>query len=316
MKHKHEGWGWMLAVDFFFAGMGGGMLVIAAIIELFIGDGHTSFFANLLGPAFMCVGCGFLVLELGRPLQSWRVFMNPRAILTAGAWIMTLAIIAGLGYAAFGLEPGWFGSENFSWQQDQSLIRKLLSVVCLVTGLVVATYPGILLARHKGRPFWVGPGLVPLFLLSSLVTGAAAHFLSGFVVAPQAPPTVWNVFPALAAGLLLFQLVLWVAYIYVKRTGASEAEAASALKWIKGESSASFQYLFLVAGTLVPLILLLQSSAALKIAGSLLVLLGGVVMRCLVIQAGQDRTWLPGEQKYRSRLPHGDEAFIKAWSKS
>ena len=24
MSTKHEGWGWMLAVDFFFAGMGGG----------------------------------------------------------------------------------------------------------------------------------------------------------------------------------------------------------------------------------------------------------------------------------------------------
>jgi protein NrfD len=315
MKNKHEGWGWMLAVDFFFAGMGGGMLVLAALIELFIGEGRTSFFGNLLGPLFMCVGCGFLVLELGRPLQSWRVFMNPKAILTAGAWIMSLAIVVGLAYAAFDLQPGWFGSESFAWQRDQFLIRKLLSVVCLFTGLVVATYPGILLARHKGRPFWVGPGLVPLFLLSSLVTGAAAQFLSGFVVAPQALPNVWASLPALAGVLLFFQLVLWVAYIYVKRTGATEAEAASALRWISGDKSGTFKYEFLLTGTLIPMVLMMTSSATLQGVGALLVLVGGVVMRCLVVNAGQDRTWLPGELKYRARLPHGDEAFLKAWGK-
>jgi len=306
----------MLAVDFFFAGMGGGMLVLAGMIELFIGEARTSFLGNLLGPVFMGVGCGFLVLELGRPFQSWRVFMNPKAILTAGAWIMSLAMVAGLAYAAFGIDPRWFGSESFRWQQDQYPVRKLLSVVCVITGLVVATYPGVLLARHKGRPFWVGPGLIPLFLLSSLATGSAAHFLSGFLIAPEALSPVWASLPSLAGGLLFFQLVLWLGYIYVKRTGATAAEAASAQKWIDGEHAGSFRYGFLFAGTLLPLILLLQPLPALKAAGAVLVLLGGVVMRCLVVHSGRDRTWLPGEQKYRGRLPHGDEAFLKAsWNR-
>jgi len=316
MKTKHEGWGWMLAVDFFFAGMGGGMLVLAGIVELFVGEGRTSFAGNLLGPVFMGVGCCFLVLELGRPLQAWRVFMNPRAILTAGAWIMTLAMIAGLGYAAFGLDPAWFGRATFPWQQELSLVRKILAVVCVLTGLVVATYPGALLARHKGRPFWVGPGLIPLFLISSLVTGVAAHFLSGFALAPGVYSPVWSSLPSLAAGLLFFQLLFWIGYLYVKRTGATVAEAASAQKWISGENSASFKFGFMLAGTIVPLILLLQPLPALQALGSVLVLVGGVVMRCMVVNAGRDRTWLPGEQKYRGRLPHGDEAFLRAtWNR-
>jgi protein NrfD len=49
--------------------------------------------------------------------------------------------------------------------------------------------------------------------------------------------------------------------------------------------------------------------------GALLVLVGGVVMRCLVVYAGEDRTWMPGEQKYRKRLPTGDEPFLKAWNR-
>lgn len=314
MKTRHEGWGWMLAVDFFFAGMGGGMLVLAAIIELFIGEGRTSFLGNLLGPVFMGVGCGFLVLELGRPLQSWRVFMNPKAILTLGAWIMSFAMVAGLCYAAFGLDAAWFGQALFPWQQEFAALRKLLALVCLLTGLVVASYPGVLLARLKGRPFWVGPGLMPLFLLSSLVTGSAAHFLSSLMLAAP-DPSLSGYLPALGAGLLFFQLLLWPGYIYIKRTGASRAEAESARKWIDGESAASFQAGFLLAGTILPLVLLLLPYQQWQGVGALLVLLGGVIMRCLVVQAGRDRTWLPGEQKYRERLPHGDEAFLRAWNR-
>ena len=209
MSTKHEGWGWMLAVDFFFAGMGGAMLVIAGIIELFIGDGRTSLIGNLLGPIFMCIGCCFLVFELGRPFQSWRVFMNPKAILTCGAWIMSIAIVVGLVYASFGLNPAWFGMEKLFWQ-DWHMLRKLLAVIGIVTGLVVATYPGVLLARHKGRPFWVGPGIITLFLLSSMVTAVAAHYLSSLVLPPPVVPGVLDLFARLGrraavlpAGLLV-----------------------------------------------------------------------------------------------------------------
>ncbi|MHB8123606.1 MAG: NrfD/PsrC family molybdoenzyme membrane anchor subunit [Desulfuromonadaceae bacterium] len=314
MKNKHEGWGWMLAVDFFFAGMGGGMLVIAGIVELFIGEGRTSLVGNLLGPIFMCIGCIFLVFELGRPFQSWRVFMNPKAILTVGAWIMSIAIVVGLAYASFGLNPAWLGMEKLFWQ-DWSGLRKVLAAVGLLTGLVVATYPGVLLSRHKCRPFWVGPGMITLFLLSSIVTGVAAQFLSGLILPPVAVPGVMQALPALAGGLLFFQLIIWIGYIWVKRTGGTEAEAASAQRWIDGDISLSFKSLVMLLGTLAPMILLLQSSLVAQAVGALLVLLGGVTIRCLVVRAGSDRTWLPGEQKYKGRLPFGDEAFLKAWNK-
>jgi hypothetical protein len=34
MKPEEDVWGWMLSTDFFLAGMGGAMLVIAALIDL------------------------------------------------------------------------------------------------------------------------------------------------------------------------------------------------------------------------------------------------------------------------------------------
>lgn len=306
MSNKHQTWGWMLAVDFFFAGLGGGMMAIAAAVELF-GGARMSPLANLLGPACMCIGCGFLTLELGRPLRAWRVFMNPKAILTIGAWTMTFAIVSGFIYAAMS-----FPFDLIFWR-DWTILGKCLAVINLVTGLIVATYPGVLLGRQKGRPFWVGPGIMALFLLSSMVTASALHFLSGLLL-PAPAVNIWRALPALIAALLLLQLLLWSGYLWIKQNGATALEAASARRWTSGDLSFAFKAVFMVLGTVVPLILALLASSTAQALGAILVLVGGVTMRLLTVRSGEDRTFLPGEQRYRLRLPTGNEEFLhKNW---
>lgn len=304
MKHKEDVWGWMLAVDFFFAGMGAAMLVITGLVDFTLGPGQTSLLANFLAPVFIAIGASFLILELGRPFQSWRVFLNPKAILTIGAWNMLVAIGCGVIYASFGI-PGipWAG-----W----IFIRQLLAVVMVLVGIVVATYPGVLLARHKSRPFWTGPGLVGLFMISSLVTGVGAHMLSTMVV-PAQSNTLSTVLPPVLAGLLALQLLLWGGYMWVKRTGATLPEAEAVASWINGDQALAFWGGLLGLGTLLPLVLVLLPSQGAVAVGAVLVLLGGLLMRWMVVHAGEHRTWLPGEQNYLSRLPEGDESFLKAW---
>lgn len=303
MSQKHETWGWMLAVDFFFAGMGGAMLVIAGLAELFLGSGMTLLLGNFTGPIAIGIGASLLVLELGRPFQSWRVFMNPKAILTFGAWNMLLAIGSGIIFASFGIAV-------LPWS-SMVLIRKLFAVFSILFGLVVATYPGVLLARHKARPFWTGTGIMGLFLISSLVTGAATHILCGIILPPPSP-VVLKALPWLTAGLLALQLILWIGYVWIKYSGTTEREALAAKRWISGNYATAFKGGLLLAGSLLPLVLLMFTAISSQAAGSLLVLFGGLLMRLLVVYSGQDRTWLPGEQKYRSRLPLGNEEFLKA----
>ncbi|MBP1764604.1 MAG: Polysulfide reductase NrfD [Firmicutes bacterium] len=307
MSQKHEVWGWMLAVDFFFAGMGGGMLVILGILDLFVGEGRISLLAPFMAAVFIGIGSSLLILELGRPFQALRVFVNPKAILTFGAWCMSFALTFALVYLSFGFDMFFWSS----W----IVARKIVAILCFVFGLIVATYPGILLGRHKGRPFWHGPGIMILFLLSSLVTGVAAHVLCGLIVKPATITDVLGTFPAWTAGLLAFQLLLWFGYMWVKKSGGTTAEAVATERWLSGDLSSSFKVGFIGLGTIVPLILSLSSSPAAQAVGAVLVLLGGALMRMLVVRGGEDRTWFPGEQKYRSRLPKGNEAFLKAWNK-
>lgn len=306
MSEKHQTWGWMLAVDFFFAGMGGAMLVVAAIIDLFIGPNQVSLLGNIVGPLCMCVGCGFLILELGRPFGGWRVFMNPKAILTFGAWMMTFAIISGFIYASFSVDF------NLFFWREWDFFRKLIALVNIITGLVVATYPGVLLGRHKGRPFWVGPGIMGLFLISSMVTALAAHYLCGLLTPVEG--SVLNSLPKLISALLLTQCLLWVGYLWIKSTGTTALESASAQRWISGDFSKEFKLSFMLIGTLVPLIMFLTSVSFLHVLAALMVMFGGVKMRMMTVTSGRDRTFLPGEELYRSRLPQGDEKFLnKRW---
>ncbi|MDR1604283.1 MAG: polysulfide reductase NrfD [Gracilibacteraceae bacterium] len=301
VKHHDDNWGWMLAADFFFAGMGAAAVAAAGVLT-FAAPGLSSPLVGAVGAVGVGIGALLLILELGKPLRAWRVFTNPKAILTFGAWNMTLT--AGLGFVLAS-----FAFPIFPWA-GVAILEKLVAGLCVLCGLIVAAYPGVLLARHKARPFWHGPGLIPLFLLSSLATGLALHLLCNAAL----PAPNQALVQPLAVGtalLLLLQAVLWVAYVYVKRSTGTEHEVAAAERWAKGDLAPGFG-LFLAGGMVLPGLLVGLSAPALQVGGALLALGGGALMRLWVIKGGENRTFLPGEQLFRSRLPIGDEAFIRA----
>ncbi|MDR1961684.1 MAG: polysulfide reductase NrfD [Gracilibacteraceae bacterium] len=304
MESKHgDNWGWMLAVDFFFAGMGGAAVATAGILD-FAGLGLTSAAAGFAGAVCIGIGALLLILELGKPLRAWRVFTNPKAVLTFGAWNMTLA--AGLGFAF-----GTFALPFAPWAGVIAL-KKIVAGLGVITGLIVAAYPGVLLARHKARPFWHGPGIIALFLTSSLVTGLSLHLLCHALL-PAANPVLMGPLSIAAVILLALQLVFWLGYILVKRSAGTEYEAAAAERLVSGDLAAGF-LAYLAGGTLLPLLLIGQASPVLTALGALLTVGGGALMRLLTIKAGEYRTWLPGEQSFRARLARGDEAFMTAWA--
>jgi len=304
MKHKDDVWGWMLAVDFFLAGMGGAMLVIAGLTHFIWGIQQISILAAIAAPIFISMGAGLLILELGRPFQGWRVFIKPKAILTIGAWNMLLAIGFGFLYASCFI-PG------IPWKDAVSL-QNISAGLSAFTGLVVAIYPGILLGRHKARPFWTGPGMVVLFFTSSLVTGFAAHQLSDMIVRP-AEGNITKYLPWAIAILLIFQVIIWFSYLFVKYSGTTEREQKSILTWVTGDLSILFWIGFAFLGTLLPFILTLTGRFLAVAIADILIIAGGALMRWMVIHAGGERTWLPGEEIYRKRLPQGNELFLKSW---
>ena len=302
MTHHEDIWGWMLAVDFFLAGMGAAVLAIAAIVDL-ASAGTIPLPVRLAAPALIAMGAGLLVLELGKPFEGWRVFMNPKSILTLGAANMTLAILFGTAKACMYLPAVAEHMEIVSNLRMQAA----LSFVLLALGIFVASYPGVLLARHVARPFWTGPGISVLFTLSSFLTAAALIELTNEFFPSQQSFHVNRLLLALVA----LQTILWPTYLYIKRTGTTKREAEGARKWICGSMAPAFWIGVFGCGSLFPFITLLVAPK-LAILSAVLVLIGGAGMRYMVVLSGKERTWITGEQFYYSRLPRGDEPFLRS----
>jgi protein NrfD len=295
VKHKEVEWGWMLAVDFFFAGMGGGMLFVTGLLYLINGTNSTSTLGNFIGIIFIAVGSAFLSLELGRPFQAWRVFMNPKALLTWGAWNMIFVMGAAFVYLLLSL----FGA-------GPSVLQTLCAIVMAVCGLFVAVYPGVLLGQHGARPFWTGPGIVVIFLIASLSTGLASHDICNYLQLGQSN------LESVIVALLFFQTLVWVLYLYVKMVGNTAREAEAAKELLAGCLSNKFISAFIVLGNVVPIgiyLLIKGSTGAAFIAGVCL-LTGSYIMRLIVVKMGEKRTLIIGEKQFMDRLPKGDELFL------
>jgi protein NrfD len=305
MKEKHY-WGWPVAGYLFLGGLGGGMTIVSTAADLLWGQGGPFAFGNLAASILIGVGSGLLIFELGRPFRFWRVFSTQKAVMTVGAWLLGLLIVTGVAYFSFWLPfLPWSGLV---------FLRQILSVINLFLGVGVVTYTGVLLGSMKARPFWNSPALPVLFAVSGLSTGIAAQtLLAGFwpwqgnlADISQASSFLHH----LDAGLLAFEVLILTVYVWMMLAWAREESGRAAARWLVGSYALSFWGGLVGLGLLLPLVLYLLGGQAVVIA-PVCVITGGAFLRFLVVYSDA-RPWLPGEEKYRSRLPHGDEAFLKA----
>ncbi len=168
MKEEHR-WGWPVASYLFLGGLGGGMIALAGLSDLIFGRGEAFSLGSLIAGIAIAVGSALLIFELGRPFQFWRVLSRQKAIMTAGAWMLSFTIFTSFAYFSF-----W---PDFSPWRELVGLRHLVAGINIVLGLGVCIYTGILLGSLRARAFWNTPILPVLFLVSGLSTGAAAQSL-------------------------------------------------------------------------------------------------------------------------------------------
>ena len=297
-------WGWPIAGYLFLGGLGGGAIIVSSVADLFLGRGDVFALGSFITAALIAVGSGLLVFELGRPLRFWRVFSRQKAIMTVGAWMLSLLIVTGFLYFTF-----W---PDFSPWRPAVGLRKALAVLNLVLGLGVCTYTGILLGSLNARRFWNTPALPVLFLVSGLSTGVALQsLLAGawpYAGGQEAVEALHDTLRAVDLALIVMELVVIMVYVLMMRTTAGSAAARAAARWLNGAYVKWFWGGVIAAGLLLPLVLY---ALGVPVLPALCVLAGGLILRFLVVYS-DDRTFLPGEEKYLARLPRGDEAFLRA----
>ena len=307
MKEQHN-WGWPIASYLFLGGLGGGMIVVAGLADLAFDKGELLGLGSLIAGIAIAIGSGLLIFELGRPFQFWRVLSRQKAIMTVGAWMLSFTIVASFFYFSF-----W---PEFSPWRDLVGLRHVIAGINILLGLGVCIYTGILLGSLRARAFWNTPVLPVLFLISGLSTGTAAQaLLAGawpYAGSAAGVESAHAALRSLDVTLIIFEIMVLFLYVVMMRLTAGKVTARIATTWLAGKKRLVFWGGLVVFGLVAPGLLYIAPSAVVHLAAQVLVLIGGLILRFLVVFSDK-RAELPGEGEYYTRLPESDAPFLKAW---
>jgi protein NrfD len=312
MKHY---WTWPIACYLFLGGLGGGMLFLAGVLHLVLGfAGAPLAFGVIIAICMLGFGCLLLVFELGQPKVFLRVFTAATAIIKWGAVMLSIAMIAAVLYVMFYLPTDW----NLPWMGLSGIADPMLAIA-MIFGLGICIYTGVLLSSLKSKPFWNTPVLPVLFTVSALSTASALHSL--LVCAWPCPATLENavsgalqheLLHSLDLVLVIVEVVTLLLYVVLMYASSNLTAKAVARRWLSGRTAGLFWGGMVAGGLALPFLCYLTEGIMSTVIGPVLVLLGGLLLRFLVVFA-DDRRRIPGEERYYARLPKGDEQFLHTW---
>jgi formate-dependent nitrite reductase membrane component NrfD len=307
-------WGLPVVWYLFLAGVGAGSLTASASVLLRGGGGgfggaHVEIarYGAFLAPLPLIVGCFALIFELGtfeaghwfRWINLYKVInLSPMSI---GTWLLTFFIGVSLVYAYTFVPNAPFLGER------QARLRKALAWVSVPLGIATAVYTGILLGAMPARPFWNSPILALLFLLSSISTGVALILLARGILHRARSPEIeqarresdylLTATDVLLIGFELMVIFLFLMYAQLTIGGVKEAVA---VVLPGGDLAALFWVGVVLIGLLIPALIELyyvvpklvyhrgyNAPRIVDIAVSGAVLLGGFLLRYVVLVAGQ-----------------------------
>jgi formate-dependent nitrite reductase membrane component NrfD len=235
----------------------------------------------------------FLVLDLEHKPYVWRLYttFQPASPMSWGSWILMLVYPA-LVAAALVRPPDLvlqlpIVEEVAQHVSTRDSVVRLIAWLNVMLGVALGIYTGILLGSLGARPFWNSAVLGPLFLLSGLSSAAAW----GHMTAPDREER--ELLAWLDNHFIIAELVVLTLFVLGLASGSAASRDAAALV-LGGPYTAVFWVGVVGLGLVVPL--LIQSLAVTHrvthtAIAPILVLLGGLVLRFVFVEAGQISHW-------------------------
>jgi formate-dependent nitrite reductase membrane component NrfD len=290
-------WAWQIPVYLFLGGLVAGLMVIAG--WCLMNGWHRR--ANsvlpllpVLGLALLSLGMLALFLDLEHKRYVWRLYLTFewRSPMSWGSWIL-IAVYPALAAAALASPPAWLSARVPALAPLSGLVRgdeRMVRVVAwanLALGGLLGVYTGVLLSSLGARPAWNSALLGPLFLLSGLSGAAAvAHALTHHRDEHDRLVRTDN-------RLLLGELTALILFL-VGLSGSTRAHQAAAALFLGGDYTAIFWVGVVGAGIVMPLLLqwlfVTRRIVHTQVAPAL-VLAGGVLLRFVIVSAGQASHW-------------------------
>jgi formate-dependent nitrite reductase membrane component NrfD len=286
-------WGWEIAMDLFFGGLGAGCFIITAIINLAtknkfirtIKFGAWASVISLLGAVLV------LMLEVGIPQRAillYQSFVNFNSWMPVGAWLLFTGIII------FGLYAISLTDRITSRFKFLLKCRTVLAIIGILLAIGISAYTGLLLSAIWVHPLWDTLWLPALIMASAFSMGCI--LITAYVILFEETDisislrkilTISSVILIILTGILLF--------IYLTAVSSGSEIAGESVKVLtSGAASQLFWIIAVGGGLVIPLLinalLLIKRDLTIRgllpMLGVVFFLVGAFTLRLLILMAG------------------------------
>lgn len=295
--HLHI-WHWPIPMYLFLGGLAAGILFFAAYFTI---KGREEEFptavkwATFIVPFALIIGLAALIFDLKNPLNSWKLYMTFRieSPMSWGAWtLMAVTPLSILWSASYMKElvPGWDWKLKILNNLDNffTQYRKAFAWVMIVLAVILGIYTGILLSAFNARPLWNTALLGPLFLVSGLSTGAAA------IIWMSKSHFEKKIFTRIDLLLIIIEL-FFITHLFMGFLAGPEVQLEAAELFLGGQFTIQFWVFVVILGLIFPAFLEIMELFGKKVPAAipaLCILIGGLIFRFVMVDAGQITRYL------------------------
>jgi formate-dependent nitrite reductase membrane component NrfD len=186
--------------------------------------------------------------------------------------------------------PNWDWKFKFLYTFEAWVIKNRWYIAwpMAIYAVILGIYTGILLSAFNARPLWNTTILGPLFLVSGMSTGAATIILMS---KNHEERRLIGRLDLLFIAVELFFIV----HMIMGFLAGSEVQIQAAQLFLGGEFTVSFFVFVILLGLLLPAVLEVLELIGYKVPiviPAILVLLGGLIFRFIMVEAGQITRYL------------------------
>ena len=289
-------WHWPISLYLFLGGLAAGILFFAAVVTLFNKQDKYQGavkWATIIPPFALSIGLMVLLYDLSHLLYSWRLYVTFRITspMSWGAWILMLVTpLAFLWTISYLKEyfPNWKWQEGI-WKYANWFIdflndnKRIMAWILVPSTIILGIYTGILLSAFNARPLWNNSILGPLFLTSGLSTGAAAIIM---LSKTHAERKMFSMIDLVLIGIELFLIT----HMIMGMMAGSQVQIEASQLLLGGEFTVTFWVFVVILGLAFPAILETFELVGFKVPAiipAILVIIGGLVFRFVMVDAGQ-----------------------------
>ncbi len=291
-------WHWQIPLYLFLGGLAAGILFFSAYNHVTGKEEKyraASYISTLIVPLLLVFGLFSLFLDLKHKMYFWRLYTTIKleSPMSWGAWVLMLVTPLSFILAAINLKkvfPGWKWKYPLMQTLDDFFenYRRTIAWILVVAAPILGIYTGILFSAFNARPLWNTSILGPLFLVSGLSTGAAVNILFS---KDHAERLAFTRIDLVLIGIELFLIT----HMFMGFMASTQVQIDSAKLFLGGPYTAQFWVLVVMLGLVIPAFLEILELKKFKIPAIVpagLVLMGGLILRFILTNAGQMSRWL------------------------